>query len=189
MGVRTSPATTPSQTVGPFFALDNGMVWPDGPDVVPAGTEGAITLRGRLFDGENAPVPDAIVEIWQADEQGRFPQGDPRGLETTFRGLGRCSVDADGAFWFRTVKPGPLPTPGGETEAPHINVTVLARGLLNRVVTRIYFPDETESNTNDPVLSQVDESRRDTLIAEQTPEGFRFDIRLQGDGETVFFAV
>lgn len=192
MGARaeqTAPPTTPSQTVGPFFALSGGMVWSDGPEVVDSGTTGAITVRGRLFDGDGDPVPDGIIEIWQADEQGRFRQGDPRGSETAFPGFGRCATDSDGAFWFHTVKPGALPTPSGETEAPHINVTVLARGLLNRVVTRIYFPDESAANDGDPVLSTVDESRRGTLIATTDPEGFRFDIRLQGDDETVFFAV
>lgn len=190
MSVQTPPATTPSQTVGPFFALEGGMVWPDGPEVVAEGTEGAITVRGRLTDGGGAPVPDAIVEIWQADEQGRFPQGDPRGSETAFRGLGRCATAPEGGFWFRTVKPAALPTPAGEAEAPHINVSVLARGLLHRLVTRIYFPDEAEANGNDPVLSAVDEHRRETLVATAEADGgYRFDIRLQGDGETVFFAL
>ncbi|GAB3291177.1 protocatechuate 3,4-dioxygenase subunit alpha [Parasphingorhabdus pacifica] len=189
MGVRTTPATTPSQTVGPFYALEGGMVWPDGPEIVPADAAGAFIVRGQVFDGANIAVPDAIVEFWQADGQGRFAQGDPRELDTTFRGLGRCATDAEGGFWFRTVKPGSLPTPAGKAEAPHINVSVLARGLLHRLVTRIYFPDEEEANADDPVLTRVDAERRRTLVAERTPEGVRFDIRLQGEGETVFFAL
>lgn len=181
--------TTPSQTIGPFFALPDGLPWSDGPEVVAAGTAGAITVRGRLLDGAGEPVPDGLIEIWQADAEGRFSHPhDPRGGSTSFRGFGRCATGPDGGFWFRTVKPGPLPTPAGQTEAPHINVTVLARGLLHRVVTRIYFPDEQAANDADPVLSQVPPGRRATLIATEN-DGLCFDIRLQGDNETVFFAL
>ncbi|GAA2794431.1 protocatechuate 3,4-dioxygenase subunit alpha [Saccharopolyspora taberi] len=183
--------TTPSQTIGPFFALPDGLLWPDGPDVVPEGAPGAIVLHGIVTDGNGDPVPDAVVEIWQADAEGRFHHpADPRpDTAGSFRGFGRCGTAPEGRFWFRTVKPGPLPTPDGRTEAPHINVSVLARGLLNRVVTRVYFPDEAEANGADPVLSGVDESRRCTLVATADDDGFRFDIRLQGRDETVFFAV
>lgn len=184
----TKLATTPSQTVGPFFALPNALPWPDGPEVVPEGTAGAIVIRGVLFDGNGDPIPDGLIEIWGADEQGRFSHpDDPRGGTASFLGFGRSGTDAEGRFWFRTVKPGPLPTPSGATEAPHLDVTVLARGMLNRVVTRLYFPDE--DNGSDPVLSTVDPHRRGTLIAERDGEALRFDIRLQGDGETVFFSV
>ncbi|NYH80983.1 protocatechuate 3,4-dioxygenase alpha subunit [Actinopolyspora biskrensis] len=184
------PATTPSQTVGPFFALPGGLPWPDGPEVVGPDTEDAFLLRGRLLDGAGEPVPDGLVEMWQADEHGRFAHpDDPRGSSTSARGFGRCATGSDGEFWFRTVRPGALPTPEGEWEAPHIDVTVLARGLLDRVVTRIYFPDEEEANAADPVLSTVDQQRRGTLIAGVEDGAFRFDIRLQGTGETVFFAV
>ncbi|ASU78456.1 protocatechuate 3,4-dioxygenase subunit alpha [Actinopolyspora erythraea] len=184
------PATTPSQTVGPFFALPGALPWPDGPEVLPAGSSGATLLRGRLLDGAGDPVPDGLIEIWQADERGRFAHpDDPRGTSTDFPGFGRCATGPDGEFWFRTVKPGPLPTPDGSEEAPHVNVTVLARGLLARVVTRIYFPDEPTANAADPVLSAVDPARRDTLVATAEADGYRFDIRLQGDDETIFFAV
>lgn len=180
--------TTPSQTIGPFFALPDGIPWPDGPDVVDADTPGAITVRGLVLDGEGNPVPDAVVETWQADEQGRFNHpDDPRGASTSFRGFGRSGTHPDGEFRIRTVKPAALPTPDGKVEAPHINVSVLARGLLHRVVTRIYFPDEQQANEADPVLSAVDGSRRSTLVAVAEPEAYRFDIRLQGDDETVFF--
>jgi protocatechuate 3,4-dioxygenase alpha subunit len=180
--------TTPSQTVGPFFALPDGLPWPDGPEVVPAQTPGAVIVHGRLLDGNGDPIPDGIVEIWQADEQGRFSHpNDPRGGTASFTGFGRSATDTGGRFWFRTVKPGALPTPDGAWEAPHLDVTVLARGMLNRVVTRLYFPDE--DNDSDPVLSTVDKNRRGTLIAVADDESFRFDIRLQGDDETVFFAV
>ncbi|QUH03020.1 protocatechuate 3,4-dioxygenase subunit alpha [Saccharopolyspora erythraea] len=183
--------TTPSQTVGPFYALPDGLLWPDGPDLVPEGTAGAVPLHGRVLDGNGDPVPDAVLEIWQADAEGRFDHpNDPRpGTSGGFRGFGRCGTDPEGRFRFRTVKPGPLPTPDGATEAPHIDVTVLARGLLNRVVTRVYFPDEEQANATDPVLGAVDEDRRSTLIAVADQDGLRFDIRLQGPGETVFFAL
>ncbi|MGP4017024.1 protocatechuate 3,4-dioxygenase subunit alpha [Saccharopolyspora sp. 5N708] len=190
MAAPTPPATTPSQTIGPFFALPDGMLWEDGPEVVAADHAGAFVLHGKLTDGNGDPVPDGLVEIWQADEQGRFDHpDDPRPQSSSWQGFGRCPTDSEGQFWFRTVKPGPLPTPGGATEAPHIDVTVLARGMLNRVVTRVYFPDEEQANAADPVLSEVDSARRGTLLATADERGYRFDIRLQGDGETVFFAV
>ncbi|RCW46199.1 protocatechuate 3,4-dioxygenase alpha subunit [Halopolyspora algeriensis] len=182
--------TTPSQTVGPFFALSGGILWEDGPEVVGADEPGAIVVHGRVLDGNGDPVPDAVVETWQADSQGRFDHfDDSRGESTSFRGFGRCGTDPEGRYWIRTVKPGTLPTPDGATEAPHIDVTVLARGLLNRVVTRIYFPEEQEANAADPVLSTVDAGRRGTLIAAADSGGYQFDIRLQGDDETLFFAV
>jgi protocatechuate 3,4-dioxygenase alpha subunit len=187
---------TPSQTVGPFLAI--GLPWPDGPFVVPEDTEDAITITGRVTDGAGAPVPDALVETWQADPDGRFGHpGDPRGAVKprvrSFRGFGRCPTDADGWYRIVTLKPGPLPTPDGATEAPHLDVSVFARGLLDRVVTRIYFPDEAAANEADPVLASVgDPARAAPLVARADPEvpgRLRFDIRLQGDGETVFFDV
>lgn len=181
--------TTPSQTVGPYLAL--ALPWRDGPDVVTGTTAGAIRIDGRLTDGAGEPVPDGLVEIWQADPDGRFDHpDDPRGpVASGFRGFGRSATDADGAFWFRTVKPGPLPTPDGGVEAPHLDVSVFARGLLHRVVTRLYFPDEPAANAADPVLSALDPADRALLTAVADGDGLRFDIRLQGDGETPFFAV
>ena len=168
-------SVTPSQTVGPYFSI--GLPWPDGPDVVPEGTQGAIWLRGHVTDGEGEPVPDALIETWQADPEGRY--------ETPgFRGFGRCPTDEDGAYAIRTVKPG-----AAGDQAPHIAVAVFARGLLNRVVTRIYFPDEEEANAADPVLSALDEHARATLIAAREEDGYRFDVRLQGPDETTFFSV
>lgn len=182
-------STTPSQTVGPFFAIDNGLLWPDGPDIVPPGTPGSFLITGHVRDGAGNEVPDAMIESWQADSAGRFAHpADPRGCAGAFRGFGRCGTDSAGKFWLRTVKPGPLPTPAGEVESPHINVTVFARGLLNRLVTRLYFSDEP-ANDADPVLSTIDIGRRSTLMATKTDAGYRFDIRLQGDDETVFFTV
>jgi protocatechuate 3,4-dioxygenase alpha subunit len=180
---------TPSQTVGPFFAI--GLTWEDGPYVVPEGTEGAIWIRGQVTDGEGEPVPDAVIETWQADPEGRFDHpDDPRGPSGgDFRGFGRAGTDAEGRFAILTVKPGPVPGPAGTTQAPHIAVSVFARGLLNRVVTRVYFADEGDANASDPVLAMVPEAKRATLIAERTDDGYRFDVRLQGEGETAFFDI
>ncbi len=183
----TSPRT-PSQTIGPFFAI--GLPWPDGPYVVPEGAPGAIWIRGSVLDGEGSPIPDAMVETWQADPDGRFGHpDDPRGAVAGFRGFGRASTDDDGRYGILTMKPGPVPAPDGSPEAPHIDVSVFARGLLKRVVTRIYFADEAEANAIDPVLSQVPGADGGTLIAEPTDDGYRFDIHLQGERETVFFEV
>jgi len=190
---------TPSQTIGPFLAI--GLPWPDGPFVVPDGTPGAITITGRVTDGADQPLPDALVETWQADADGRFDHpGDPRGAvaprTSGFRGFGRCATDDDGRYRIVTVRPGALPTAHGGLEAPHIDVSVFARGLLDRVVTRIYFADEAAANAADPVLASIsDPGRRATLIAVPTrgvpgsAGEFRFDIRLQGAKETVFFDV
>jgi protocatechuate 3,4-dioxygenase alpha subunit len=183
--------TTPSQTVGPYFAI--GLPWPDGPDVVAEGTPGAITITGTVYDGAGEPVPDNLIETWQADSAGRFADLYGHGGETElegFRGFARCGAEiGDGTFAIVTVKPGPVPAPGGSMQAPHIDVSVFARGMLNRCVTRIYFADEPDANEADPVLARVPAGRRQTLIAEPSDDGYRFDIRLQGAGETVFFAV
>lgn len=181
--------TTPSQTVGPYFAL--GLTWEDGAHVVPPETPGGIWLRGRILDGAGDPVPDAVVETWQCDADGRFPENtDPKGTAHGFRGLGRCGTDDDGGWQIWTVKPGRVPDREGVLQAPLIAVTVLARGLLNRVVTRIYFGDEAEANAADPVLSTLPPDRRATLIAQPGEDGsYTFDVRLQGENETVFFAI
>jgi protocatechuate 3,4-dioxygenase alpha subunit len=182
---------TPSQTVGPFLGI--GLPWPDGPFVVPEGSPGAIAITGRVLDGAGDPVTDALVETWQADTDGRFAHpDDPRGAVTTrFRGFGRCPTGPDGSYRIVTLKPGALPSPDGGTEAPHLDVSVFARGLLDRVVTRAYFPDEAQANAADPVLASIDPARAATLIARPGPgpARLRFDIHLQGDQETVFFDV
>jgi protocatechuate 3,4-dioxygenase, alpha subunit len=183
---------TPSQTIGPFFAI--GLPWPDGPYVVPEGTPGAITITGQVTDGAGDPVPDALVETWQAGPDGGFGHPDdprPRGDDAGFRGFGRCPTDDGGRYRIITVRPAALPAGDGAAEAPHIDVSVFARGLLDRVVTRIYFPDEPDANATDPVLCSINERlRRDTLVATADGPGvYQFDIRLQGDGETVFFDV
>jgi protocatechuate 3,4-dioxygenase alpha subunit len=170
--------STPSQTVGPFLSI--GLPWPDGPDVVAEGTPGAIVIRGTVYDGAGAPVPDALIETWQADPDGRFDH--PEGGGTDFRGFGRCPTDPQGTYWIRTLRPGAV-----SGQAPHIDVSVFARGLLHRVVTRIYLPDN--DNTADPVLATVPRERRHTVMAVQSDDGYTFDIRLQGPDETVFFEV
>jgi protocatechuate 3,4-dioxygenase, alpha subunit len=190
-GHEMTPKLTPSQTVGPF--LEIGLPWPDGPFVVPEGTPGAITITGRVIDGAGDPVTDALVETWQADTDGRFAHpDDPRGaVSPGFRGFGRCPTGPDGSYRIVTLKPGALPSPDGETEAPHLDVSVFARGLLDRVVTRVYFPDEAQANVVDPVLASIDPARVATLIARPDPDPvrLRFGIHLQGDQETVFFDV
>ncbi|GAA1179814.1 protocatechuate 3,4-dioxygenase subunit alpha [Pseudonocardia alaniniphila] len=181
-----SELLTPSQTVGPFLSL--GLTWLEGHLVVPQGTPGAIRISGVLTDGAGAPVVDGLVETWQADADGRFDHpDDPRGATGSgFRGFGRCATDGEGRFEILTVKPGAI----GDGQAPHIDVTVLARGLLDRVVTRIYFPDEAAANAADPLLASLPPERAGTLVARDAgPDELRFDIRLQGAGETVFLSV
>ncbi len=180
---------TPSQTVGPYFAI--GLPWADGPYVVPAATPGAIAIGGTVYDGAGQPIPDCLIETWQADAGGGFADGLAHGppAEDGFRGFARCPTDDEGAYEIVTVKPGPVSGPGGSTQAPHIAVSVFARGLLHRCVTRIYFADEAQANAADPILASVPAERRATLLAQETDDGYRFDIRLQGPGETIFFAV
>jgi protocatechuate 3,4-dioxygenase, alpha subunit len=181
---------TPSQTLGPFFhdaLLDEDrseLVTPDHPE--------AIRIEGTVYDGAGEPVSDAMVEIWQANEAGRY--NDPRDaredlpLDEGFYGFGRSGTDAGGTFSFVTVKPGRVPLPNGGMQAPHIMVSVFARGLLERVVTRIYFPDEQEANASDPVLSSVEDlGLRRTLVAHEEGDSLRFDIHLQGENQTAFF--
>jgi protocatechuate 3,4-dioxygenase, alpha subunit len=158
---------TPSQTVGPYFAL--GLLDRPANELVSHG----VRITGRVLDGAGEPVPDAMVEIWQADEDGRH--------RPDF-GWGRSGCDEDGRYSFVTRKPGAV-----AGQAPHLTVMVFARGLLKPVLTRMYFPDEEEANAADPVLTAVDDDS--TLVARADDDGLEFDIRLQGDGETVFFAV
>jgi protocatechuate 3,4-dioxygenase alpha subunit len=198
---QTTKGITPSQTVGPFFkygltpggkydwndAFTNNLVTPDA-------SGERIRLEGRVFDGDGQPVPDAMLEVWQADAQGRFadPQ-DKRALpNAAFRGFGRCGTDEDGAYAFDTIKPGQVADPDGKPQAPHILLAVFARGMLRHLYTRIYLGDEA-ANAADPVLAIVPPERRSTLIAaRESGNGnpvYRLDLRLQGDNETVFFEV
>jgi len=188
----TSPPT-PSQTVGPFFHIgsDDGFI---GRELVPPEHPDAVLLFGTVTDGEGLPVNDSMIEIWQANPAGRYahPEDTREELPLTegFDGFGRAVTDAEGRFELVTLRPGPVPGPNGQLQAPHIDVSVFARGLLKRLVTRVYFPDEPEANEADPVLSSVeDPDARAALVAVEDDGGLRFDINLQGDRETTFFAV
>jgi protocatechuate 3,4-dioxygenase, alpha subunit len=185
MSLRTSA----SQTVGPFFEL--GLSWLY---VRELGTEAAsgerVQVRGRVYDGAGKPVPDAVLEIWQADAHGRYPN-DPDGVIASppaeFSGFGRVPTDATGTFSFRTIKPGRVPGPAGKLQAPHLSLQIFMRGLLKPVHTRLYFPGDP-ANAEDPVLALVPEARRASLIAKQDkPAQLTWDVRLQGQDETVFF--
>ena len=191
---------TPSQTVGPFFAYALTPELYGRPGIagnVLAGDDTAgehIRLEGQVFDGEGAPIRDAVIEIWQADADGVYghsEDGRSRSGAGDFTGFGRAGTDEQGRFFFRTVKPGAVPGPGNTLQAPHLNVIVLMRGLLSHVFTRIYFSDETEANEADPVLGAVDPQRRPTLIAGRGDRHgmpvYRWEIHMQGDKETVFF--
>jgi protocatechuate 3,4-dioxygenase, alpha subunit len=182
---------TPSQTVGPFFHIGlpdtaSQLVSPDDPD--------AVRIVGTVFDGDDLPVGDAMIELWQANRAGRYAHPEDTreelALEEGFEGFGRAGTDEEGSFEFTTVKPGVVPGPGGVPQAPHIEVSIFARGLLKRIATRIYFPDEADANAADPVLSSIeDPEERATLVAVEDDGALRFDIRLQGDRQTAFFDV
>ena len=194
--VRERLRLTSSQTVGPYLAI--GLTWDDGEQAVDAGTPGAVTISGTLYDGAGEPVPDGMVEIWQAHPSGRFHHpADPRGVETApegFRGFARAQTVDGGRWSVLTLLPGAVPGPGGTTQAPHLAVSVFARGMLDRCVTRVYFPEHADvegpgGHAEDVVLGSVPEHRRHTLVAQQVDGGYRFDIRLQGEHETVFFDI
>jgi protocatechuate 3,4-dioxygenase alpha subunit len=193
----TDRGITPSQTAGPYFAyaltpgttyayqalVENDLTTPDA-------IGETIAITGRLLDGAGKPLPDAFLELWQADGTGRYSSGEHR-QNTSFKGFGRSPTSKDGVFSFRTVKPGAVEAPGGGKQAPHINVSIFARGILRRMFTRIYFADEA-ANAGDPVLALVPADRRETLLARRDGETggvprYVFDIHLQGDAETVFF--
>jgi len=191
------PERTPSQTVGPYLHLgltQGAFGAPEifSPMVANPGLPGThVRIEGRVCDGEGNLVPDALIEIWQADDKGRYAHpADGRPLASnSFRGFGRCATDRDGIFRFSTIKPGPVAGPNGAMQAPHINVSVLARGVLKRLFTRIYFAGEP-ANAADPILALVPDDRRGTLMAKPDPAKpgvLRFDICLRGKDETVFF--
>jgi protocatechuate 3,4-dioxygenase, alpha subunit len=182
---------TPFQTLGPFF--DFGLIIPDGGVVAgPAAAGRHVTIEGVIRDSAGTPLPDALIEIWQADSCGRYRHpADPRNASSDrdFHGFGRVATDDQGRFAFETVIPGRVPGSDGKLQAPHLGVGVLARGVLTRLVTRLYFEDE-QSNGEDAVLSLVPTARRGTLLAKRTGgDRYRFDIALQGASETVFFDV
>jgi protocatechuate 3,4-dioxygenase, alpha subunit len=186
------PVQTPSQTVGPFF--HDALAWPGAENLVRLETRGErIEIIGCVLDGDGQPVPDALVEIWQANAAGRYAHPEDtqdKPLDPAFRGFGRCATAADGGFRFLTIRPGRVPSRGNTLQAPHIEVGLFARGLLRRLVTRIYFEDEA-ANAEDPLLALIaDPARRATILARRS-EGngavYRFNLILQGEGETAFF--
>ena len=197
---RSRLGQTPSQTIGPFFS--SALLRRGAGVISPPRTEGArIRLEGRVLDAEGDPVTDAMIEVWQADPGGRYdhpsdPDWGRAAHDSRFHGFGRVGTDAAGRFRIETLKPGRVPGAGNARQAPHLNLVVFARGLLNHLYTRLYFSDESEANEADPVLSRVEPARRDTLVAtrDDAPRSshrslYRFEIRLQGQGETVFFDV
>ncbi len=196
-----SRPVTPSQTIGPFF--HRALLHEGWNDLAARGAAGErVAIEGRVLDGDGAPIDDAMIEIWQANAAGRYEHSEDRQeknrqenrtLDPNFHGFGRTATGPDGSFRLCTIKPGPVPGIGDAPQAPHINVSIFARGLLKRLVTRIYFPGEPRNET-DPLLSAVPAARRATLIARVADGGaaervLHFDIVLQGDGETVFLDV
>ena len=204
---------TPWQTVGPFFHY--GLPWKGGADLVgefdmgarpelfpeehyvlkPRTHHGPVTgqvieVTGRVLDGDGLPIPDALIEIWQADAAGHYScqQDLPADLvpDTNFVGFGRAATSDDGLYRFRTIRPGRVAGPGNSLQAPHIAISIFGRGLLRRLTTRLYFDDSPE-NAEDPILALVPTERRRTLIATRDGPLWTFDIILQGDNETVFF--
>ena len=201
---------TPSQTVGPFFAYgltpkgrnqwdpNGGYSWKEtvGDNLVtPDATGVRIRVEGRITDGDGQPINDAMIEIWQADAQGRYAhkRDDRARPNTKFTGFGRSATDKNGVYSFDTVKPGAVPGRNGTQQAPHIVVCIFSRGMLRQIYTRLYFSDEAAANGSDAILTLVPADRRATLIAHKDASGepavYRFDIRVQGDNETVFFDI
>ena len=188
-----SHQATTWQTVGPFFSI--GFSWLYRDNLAGHGVSGErVEIVGRILDGDGKPVPDGIVEIWQANSQGKYahpddPQEKPD--EPGFAGYGRIPSDDAGRFRFTTIKPGRVPGPDGKLQAPHLAVSVFTRGLLRRLITRIYFPDEP-SNAEDFALNLVEAGRRGTLIANKIDRqtgALEWNVILQGPDETVFFDV
>lgn len=182
---------TPSQTVGPYLHL--GLT--DARSLSRIAGDGVkgerLWLTFRVLDGDRVPVPDAMIELWQADAEGNYARQDSGAGGAAFRGFGRSATAEDGSCTFETVRPGRVPGPSNTAQAPHINVSILGRGILKRLSTRVYFAGEP-ANDADPILALVPEDRRATLLAQPDParaRNWNFDVRLRGEGETVFFDV
>ena len=184
---------TPSQTVGPYLHI--GLDWLNTTDLASPGVAGErIVIQGRLLDADRAPIPDGVIEIWQANSHGRYAHPDDGRvlpLESGFSGFGRTPTGGNGEFRFSTIKPGRVPATNGQLQAPHIMVNVFARGLLRQAVTRVYFPDD--DHASDPVMASVPVNRRMTLISRSVAGQvgvFEWNVLLGGDqNETVFFDV
>jgi protocatechuate 3,4-dioxygenase, alpha subunit len=200
---------TPSQTVGPFFAYglaphsrcdwkpNGGYGWKEtvGANLQTPDASGTkIRIEGSVLDGDGMPINDAMVEIWQAEAQGRYahPRHSGPRPNTKFMGFGRSATDKNGAYSFDTIKPGSVAGPNGKPQAPHIVFCIFSRGMLRQIYTRLYFADEA-TNASDPILVLVPHDRRGTLVAPKEMRGdlpvYRFDIRVQGENETVFFDI
>jgi protocatechuate 3,4-dioxygenase, alpha subunit len=184
---------TASQTVGPFFSIGLDRLKKNDPAC--SDTSGRqVTITGRVLDGDGQPVPDAMLELWQANEHGKYAHSEDKQekpITPGFKGFGRIPTNDDGAFRIKTIKPGPVAGPDGKLQAPHIIVSVFMRGLLRRLVTRIYFSDEA-ANDGDFVLNHVESARRGTLIAKNIAGqsgAFEWNVVLQGADETVFFDI
>jgi protocatechuate 3,4-dioxygenase, alpha subunit len=179
----TLPAT-PSQTVGPFFHIGCTKLFVS--DLASPNVPGTrITIEGRILDGDRNPVPDAMIEIWQADAAGEYAHAD----DPQFKGYGRVATDQNGKFRFTTIKPGSVQGPENTMQAPHLEISIFMRGLLKQLVSRIYFSGDS-ANASDPILKLIDPARRETLIARtESNKNFRWDVILQGKDETVFFDI
>ncbi len=182
---------TPSQTVGPFLHI--GLAWLTTTDLAKDASAGErVVMAGSVLDGDGNPIPDAVLELWQANAHGKYAHPEDaqdKPVDPAFAGFGRIPTDKDGHFRFVTIKPGTTPGPGGTRQAPHIVVAVFMRGMLRHLYTRIYFSDES-ANAADPILGRIHEpARRDTLIARRAADApeYRWDIIMQGENETVFF--
>jgi len=188
---------TTSQTVGPYLHIGlSGLNCADLTAGQPDLAVASVVIEGRIIDGQGNPVPDGMIEIWQADARGvyRHPDdpryGEPATSTPGFTGFGRVPTEADGSFRFTTIKPGNVPAPDGTLQAPHLLVSLFMRGLLKHLSTRLYFPDEARANEQDWVLRQTPAARRETLVAQASDDGvLRWNVVLQGAGETVFFDV
>jgi protocatechuate 3,4-dioxygenase alpha subunit len=182
---------TASQTIGPYFKI--GLEWLHCDNLAGEGVSGErVIIQGRVFDGEGVAVPDAILEVWQANAYGKYDHPEDtqdKPLEADFHGYGRVPINAEGIFRFATIKPGSVPGPDGREQAPHLLIAVFMRGLLKQLVTRMYFPDD-ERNSSDSILNLVDSARRATLIAQKSAGDsgtLEWNVVLQGADETVFF--
>lgn len=185
--------STTSQTVGPYFKI--GLQWLVCDNLAEEGVAGErVIIQGHVLDGDRFPVPDALLEIWQANSYGKYAHPEDtqdKPLDPKFRGYGRIPTSSRGVFRFATIKPGAVPGPGGEEQAPHLIISIFMRGLLKRLVTRMYFPDDAR-NATDPILRLVEPRRRATLIAHHVPLEpglMKWDVVLQGTDETVFFDI
>jgi protocatechuate 3,4-dioxygenase, alpha subunit len=177
------------QTVGPYLHI--GLEWLTTRDIAGKGIKGErVAIAGRLIDGDGNGVNDGLIEIWQANAEGKYAHPEDlqkKPVEKGWRGFGRIPTDAKGGFRFTTIKPGRVPGPGSTPQAPHLVVAVFMRGMLKHLATRIYFPDEAAANAEDPILKLVPAARRATLIPRKQGKALEWNIVLQGKNETVFF--